>query len=90
MKAYELLATPDKWTKRVTARDKLGNRTGSDSNSACSFCLYGALVRCYPLKKRIALYDKIQGKLNTSPISWNDEPTRTHAEVLTVLKELDI
>lgn len=95
MKAHELLVTPDKWTQDVYCRDKDGEgggMLGSDPG-AVSWCLTGAIDKCYPAlshKQRENILNKIRTHLGRNPIAWNDAPERTHAEVLAVLKELDI
>lgn len=47
MKIYELLDSPEKWTKKYYARDKAGYSTNSCDNYACCWCLVGAAMKCY-------------------------------------------
>lgn len=95
MKAWELLSDPAKWCKNNSAQDADGNYCYSDEDSACQWCMLGAINRCYPeLEQNIICYQKVVNRLGLthwlSIGDWNDAPERTHAEVLAVLKELDI
>lgn len=93
MKAHELLADPKKWTKGAYARDRQGRPINPLFSNAESFCMIGAVIRCYP---DIYDQDKVNQKLFTrSELKegvgrFNDRVGRTHAEVLAVLKALDI
>jgi len=44
-KVQELLAEPTKWGKGAMGRDVAGKEVASDSAYACSWCLYGAIVK---------------------------------------------
>ena len=54
-------------------------------------CLGIAIEYCYPKEEAHRLFDKIK-KLtgNNWIISWNDDPSRTWADVAKVIKELDL
>jgi hypothetical protein len=98
-KAYELLATPDKWTKGTYARDGNGGKVPDYSEEAKCWCVSGAIWKCYRKP-----YEKVRVQLDVGEMHrrllkrigeveiplWNDAPERTHAEVIAVLKELDI
>ncbi len=89
MKAYELLATPDKWTKGAFARDRFGEVVEANSPDAVCFCIHGAMGRCY--RGYSEQLDQLRAKLDVAVVmDWHDAPERTHEEVLAVLKELDI
>jgi hypothetical protein len=91
MKIQELLATPDKWTQKAYARDNKGEYTGELGPDAVCFCFVGAANRCYPDgDERTNIKEKVRIAVGRSPISWNDTPGRTHAEVLALAIELDI
>jgi hypothetical protein len=91
MKVYELLATPDKWTKGHLATDDMGDSVGEYSPSACRWCLIGAVFKCYGnFAERDPIVAAINRKTGPFPSQWNDAPERTHAEVLALCKELDI
>lgn len=91
MKAWELLSKPGAWTQKVCARDEFGTRVGATSDSACSWCIIGAILRLYPYEVG-DLREKLYGVLpkGFSIAQWNDTPERTQEEVVAVLKELDI
>lgn len=100
MKAHELLAKPEHWTKGHMAVDALGNEVSARSTEAVCFCLLGALVRCYNdgtvegtsryVRVRSELRERVKQLGLSGIIGWNDDDVRTHEEVLAVLKELDI
>jgi hypothetical protein len=88
MKAYELLAKPDKWTTGASARDGAGNEVATIHPDACAFCTIGALAKCY---KDFDYSDKTRRlRTRVGPVlhRWNDNST--YEEVIAVLKELDI
>jgi len=85
MKAHELLARENGWCQGIYSR--------LAKDGTPQFCLMGALSKCY------------QGDINAPEIffsvrarighdikleCWNDTPGRTQAEVVALLKELDI
>lgn len=86
----ELLATPERWTQGVTARDADGQPIPPNCEGAVSFCLVGGVRKTCGLfgvyKWRYVL--AIEETLGiTSLGSWNDEPERTHAEILSALDQ---
>ncbi len=89
----ELLINPKRWTKGPFARDADGKTCDPRSDQAVSWCLVGALLRCYPSSEDpVAFYravDKVIAKLPKGrfPAEWNDDPARTHAEVLEAVIE---
>ena len=97
MKAYELLSDPSRWTQKTMARNKHGDATSPLDLDACSFCLVGAIERCYgsidegiPLEELIKQELKVQAPNFEFIGQWNDAPDRTHEEVVELLKKLDI
>lgn len=98
MKAYELLDSPEKWTQQTLARDINGMATSPRGYDACSFCLVGAIERCYnvPSKDMLAIIQLVEDELKVQAPGfefigqWNDAPDRTHEEVVDLLKKLDI
>lgn len=94
MKAYELLDKPEKWTQNAFGKLPNGIATGSKDPEACSWCLSGALIKCYDIYEDSSLYqrqrDKVISKLGIHILRWNDTPGRTYEEVIALLKELDI
>ena len=47
MKAKELLSRREAWTTGIIARDAEGHGVEATSQEAVSWCLIGALVKCY-------------------------------------------
>ena len=91
MKAWELLEKKD-WCQGAYAKNAIGENVEPTSPNACSFCIVGLLHATYPVWK---VHPLLQNLRNHSRImgrvpEWNDHPSRTKEEVLTVLKELDI
>ena len=88
MKAWELLSSPEKWTQGTYARDKKAQPVNINSTEAESFCVTGAITRCYP-----NVYEQDQKIFNLGAkvggiVIWNDHST--YEQVHSVLKELDI
>ena len=94
MKVKELLSDESKWTKGFHARKADGSATSVESKEAVSFCLVGAVLRCYPIGYPIALKVIRKGirrmKLRCSVYDWNDRKKRTFADVKNLVEELDI
>ena len=96
MKAHELLATPDRWTKGRFAADTSGHGVAPSNPEATCFCMLGALRRCYPaLEEYLAIRKRLGKWLHetygiSSVVVFNDAEERTHSDVVNVLKELDL
>lgn len=95
MKAKELLAKPEAWTKGAYARDAEGQNVHAEDEEAVSFCLDGALRRCYVACSE-AYYQANERILDAipegffTPISFNDFHRTTHADVLALLEKADV
>jgi hypothetical protein len=95
MKAYELLSDPSKWTKDVLARSSTGAAVAPTSPSACQFCIVGALYHCYSAEEAMKIWTRLDSefydKHNEIGVGdWNDDPSRTHEEVVAFLKSKDL
>lgn len=91
MKAYELLATPDKWTRGADARDKDDNPVRSRDREACCWCAVGAIKACYwPFEVQDATFNRLTSAIGRLIEEWNDAPGRTHAEIIAMLKKADV
>ena len=95
MKAYELLSDPAKWTRGVLARNSDGLPVVPSSASACQFCLVGALYHCYTPEQAMDIWTQIDEefyeKNNEIGVGdWNDDPSRTHEEVVAFLKSKNL
>lgn len=89
-----LLSDPRHWTKNTAWRDALGRE--SDSQSAVQACLLGANLCAVYNEGRNGLDQSIENALARQLwtihkarciVNWNDDPTRTHEEVLAFLDQ---
>ena len=90
MKAWELLDSPEKWTRGWYARTEYGDRTGANCVDATCWCMKGAITHCYPYGLWDVVIATLMQRLGPHFTAWNDAPSRTWEEVHAVLKELDI
>lgn len=95
MKVHELLTEPARWTQDAFARDERGHAVSERGDSACSWCLVGAVQRCYSdLHERAVVFGKIMdsGPMLTAYCvsEWNDAEDRRFAEVRALVLDLDI
>lgn len=93
MKVKELLSDKSKWTQKTLARNKEGIAVSYLSPTAFSFCLVGAVEKCYSLEDKQKAYkvlSRIVERTRFDPAYWNDSPGRTFEEVKALVEELDI
>lgn len=100
MKIFELFSnSPKTWTQNNFAQDSAGRGVASTDDKAISWCLMGAIIKCYPeithFQERKETIVRILEKLKLSRemsnlIYWNDSPNTTFEMVYNVVKELDI
>lgn len=92
MKVHELLSSPDKWTKGAYARNDAGYAVPATDPEAVSFCLLGAIQRCYLDRSDVKarLFEACYTSFYMGPINYNDAKTTTHADVIRLVKDLDI
>lgn len=95
MKVKELLDSESKWTQHYTARRTDSIACNALDPAASSWCLYGALQKCYTdLTEWVAAYDKLTLVIrkhydsDDSPIHFND--THCFSDVEAVLEEADV
>lgn len=90
MKVKDLLTSAEKWTQGYNARDINRCRIDPKSLKACSWCLSGALMKCYGLEDG-EVYKRVYDKIETLYIpSWNDNPYRQFEDVKSLIEEIDI
>lgn len=97
MKIHELLDSPEKWTQKSFARLADGNPTNSADLDACSWCLTGALFKCYnpsgdvlnKMAKELPCVGERLAPFNIV-LLWNDDPNRKYEEVFELVKRLDV
>ena len=88
MKAYELLDSPEKWTKGVMARDANGEHVLHDSPNAVCWCMLGAIERCLNAGGAARVRDVLEARgLGRSISGFND--STDYETMLSVLKEAD-
>lgn len=93
----ELFDNPKKWCQESSARDKDGCPVLADSLLACSWCLIGAMHRCYPDgeerfqvgQKLLEAQKKVFGTQLPIPFV-NDAPGRTFEEIQAWVKEASV
>lgn len=93
MKIRQLLKTRKQWTRGEESRDKYGHPVDPHDRRAVRWCLFGAMLKCYPGKKKYAVRDKLrdhyfEGFVNF--VSWNDGNERKFSEVKELVKKLNI
>jgi hypothetical protein len=103
MKARVLLAEPSHWTQGAYARDASGRVVHPRSPAAVCWCIVGAVKRADVRTERseeddglrvlLRLFHPSTGQLKDKLYAfwvmtdWNDDPSRTHADVLALLDE---
>jgi hypothetical protein len=102
VKAHVLLEPPEAWVQGALAVDCDGHHCPPDDPTACRWCVVGALKKCYgpdsfliiePLKadleqNRALVLESLS--YHNIVAYWNDSPERTHADVVALLKKLDL
>jgi hypothetical protein len=89
MKVLELLSSEDKWTQGAFARNKDGVRTDYYAEKAVSWCLIGAIHKCYSDYEEInSIMNRILFTVGEKCYQYND--THTYEEVMELIRELDI
>lgn len=98
MKVRQLFSSEKKWTQGLYAKDIKGLACGVSQSKAYSFCLDGALTRCYgpsgkysEIRMRV---DEVIKKMTrgrfSGVVSWNDYRRRSFKQVKTLVTMLNI
>ncbi|PYQ25648.1 MAG: hypothetical protein DMF56_27015 [Acidobacteria bacterium] len=103
MKISELLTDASKWTQRTYARDEFGDDVAATDPKAVSWCLVGALVKCYaagpdsvPAEQALrAAWARWSTEHEKNPTAstltgWNDAFGRTFEEVKQLVEEAGV
>ena len=100
MKAYELLSDETAWCQNAFAKTYDGFPSHPQDAASAQWCLLGALERCYGrsgiILKGRPIAAHLFGLRPEEPVAqgpietWNDARARTYAEVVGLLKRLDI
>lgn len=98
-----LIERPEAWTQDVYARARDGRPLASHVGWAVCWCLTGAISHVattmsggtdYLRRHATRLLNCVLDRETNEPhslASWNDEPTRTHAEILALIdKAIDL
>lgn len=88
MKAYQVIDSPEKWTRKAHARCKHGKECDPCSKAAISWCAIGAIEKAYPYNKQHEIVQFLSGEINQWITAWND--SSDWETVYNKLKELDI
>lgn len=87
----ELLEAPERWTQGVLARRADGDPWFVNSDEAVCWSLVGAIERVYRNTRFVSgVCWRVGNEVNNFPQKWNDDPERTHAEVLALCRKLNI
>ena len=87
MKAWQYIQKG--WCQGSEARTKTGKKCSTHSPNAAAWCLAGALHKIYSADERGVIDDRIYELIDTNIIDWNDDPKRTKAEVIALLKKAE-
>lgn len=90
MTVAELLADEKRWTRDLPSRNNEGHSVEVCSEDAVCWCMLGAIWKCYPLDEIVEIENRLRRVTGVSIASWNDEPCRTHAEVLAAVQKAGI
>jgi hypothetical protein len=84
LRMRELLATPDRWTQGVLAKDANGAPVSCDSDRASCWCFVGASFGAKIAPLEVAYLAEAMSPY-AHWATWNDAPERTHADVLDLI-----
>ncbi len=92
-KARELLAVPERWTKRAEARNTKRREVYWSSEDAVCWCLAGAISKISPsMRDAWRAEDALDAVAPPAPrsserpyIAFNDRRSTTHADILALL-----
>lgn len=98
MTVAELLENSESWCQRAYAMNKDGWGVPYNDPSAVSWCLRGAIAKCYPdLQSYVISLNAVAEAIDPKDFwsghkiaEWNDNINRTHQEVLDVLRKAKI
>lgn len=91
MTVLELLSDEKRWTRGTRARDKNKKPCEPKDTIAESFCLMGAIQRCYSYDEYFDALDEVELAIDDNRIgAFNDDPPTTHADILRVVREAGI
>lgn len=97
MRVEELLDRPEKWTKLAASRDNEGNPINALNEKSCSWCLVGAIIKCYDgdeksaIERTLKAISEFHGFFKNKPIHiFNDHPQISFKEIKEIIKKAEI
>lgn len=71
------------WCQSLAAMDKCGCGVSPRLETACMWCIIGAIAAvAFDLKQYYRMFDLLGSVVGVDVVIWNDAPGRTQAEVL--------
>ena len=105
MKVKDLLSSPEKWHKGCYAKDTKGNPVSETGSTAVSWCLMGAIYKCYDngagykiassYGNVLSCIRKIEDNFpdllrRVSLPCFNDDPKTTFEDIRRIIETADI
>jgi len=104
MTILELLTDGTKWTQGAAARNAKNEVVDFDSDAACKFCLFAAILVAYEefddfshistkekiCRRVIEELKKSTGDKDITIPKWNDDKDRKFSDIKTLCRKLDI
>lgn len=76
------------WCQRSIARDRHGHPVMATSKNAVRWCLMGTFFAQRTQLRWYAFRLLFKGEMARSPLEWNDDPKRTQADVLSLVRRV--
>lgn len=96
MTVCDLLSGPEKWCQGPSARDANGDVTASNSPTACSWCIQGAIWKVYKSwDEQVKAEEKLEAvlkkrKKHPSFVRFNEKPGRKFSTIRRLIEEAGI
>lgn len=90
MKIKELFTDKSKWTKYHIACDDGGDYRAPLDPSAICWCLYGAILKCYPPREAKEIVILVEKIVPQGIITFNDAPETAFEQVKELVEKLDV
>jgi len=95
MKIQELLTDESKWCKGAVSRTTSEVSLSADHPDAVSWCLLGAIVKCYPATTtqyqiRCRLLEHLGLTAEDTLVGFNDRASTTFNDILDLCKKVDV
>jgi hypothetical protein len=96
MKVSTLLRVKKNWCQHNYAKDRTGRGVMFDSSSAESFCLLGAVRRCYAPSEALDAVERLERAIQEevgnsfSIAAYNDASSRTFSQIKKIIKLANI